>query len=135
MDKADSQIYPVSSLSFSVASSKTSISVFLPKGSLIFNQAPKCSFESNNSSDYNQSNFHSPVGYYAFAIILAVVFGWALGANDAANVYGTAVTSGLIKYRVTWWYSAVFIVVGALWRVPGTEAISSVSVRHFLLLL
>jgi PiT family inorganic phosphate transporter len=29
----------------------------------------------------------------------AVFFGWALGRNDAANIYGTTVTNGLLNYR------------------------------------
>ncbi len=68
-----------------------------------------------------------------FAIIPAVVFGWALGANDAANVYGTAVTSGLVKYRVAVVLSAVFIVIGALLEGSrGLETISSVSSQTLL---
>jgi len=63
-----------------------------------------------------------------FAIIPAVVFGWALGANDAANVYGTAVTSGLVKYRLAVVLSAIFILIGALLEGSrGLETISSVS--------
>jgi len=68
-----------------------------------------------------------------FAIIPAVVFGWALGANDAANVYGTAVTSGLVKYRVAVVLSAIFIVIGALLEGSrGLETISSVSSQTLL---
>jgi PiT family inorganic phosphate transporter len=68
-----------------------------------------------------------------FAIIPAVVFGWALGANDAANVYGTAVTSGLVKYRVAVVLSAIFILIGSLLEGSrGLEAISSVSTQTLL---
>ena len=68
-----------------------------------------------------------------FAIIPAVVFGWALGANDAANVYGTAVTSGLVKYRVAVVLSAIFILIGSLLEGSrGLETISSVSTQTLL---
>jgi len=68
-----------------------------------------------------------------FAIIPAIVFGRALGANDAANVYGTAVTSGLVKYRVAVVLSAVFIVIGSLLEGSrGLETVSSVSSQTLL---
>ncbi|HCO69437.1 MAG TPA: inorganic phosphate transporter [Mesotoga infera] len=68
-----------------------------------------------------------------FAILPAVVFGWALGANDAANVYGTAVTSGLVKYRLAVVLSAIFILIGALLEGSrGLETISSVSSQTLL---
>lgn len=34
--------------------------------------------------------------------------GWSLGANDAANVFGTAVASRMIKFRT----AAIIITVG-----------------------
>ncbi len=43
-----------------------------------------------------------------------VFLGWGLGANDAANIFGTAVSSKLVKYRTAILLTALFVIVGAL---------------------
>jgi len=43
-----------------------------------------------------------------------ILLGWALGANDAANVFGTAVASRMVRYRTATIVAAGFIVLGAL---------------------
>jgi len=43
-----------------------------------------------------------------------VVLGWALGANDAANVFGTAVASHMVRYRTAAVVTAAFVVAGAV---------------------
>ncbi len=40
--------------------------------------------------------------------------GWSLGANDSANIFGTAVSSGIIKYRTAIILCALFVMAGAL---------------------
>ena len=40
--------------------------------------------------------------------------GWSLGANDAANVFGTAVGSRMIRFRTAAAICAVFVVLGAV---------------------
>ena len=40
--------------------------------------------------------------------------GWSLGANDAANVFGTAVTTRVIKYSTAVALASVFVIIGAL---------------------
>ncbi len=40
--------------------------------------------------------------------------GWSLGANDSANVFGTAVSSRMVKYRVAIVLTAVFVIIGAV---------------------
>jgi len=42
--------------------------------------------------------------------------GWSLGANDSANVFGTAVSSRMVSYRLAVFLTAVFVVIGALWQ-------------------
>lgn len=65
-----------------------------------------------------------------FALIPAIFFGWSLGANDAANVYGTAVTNGLIKFRTAVTISAIMILIGAMLEgSKGLETISSISTQ------
>jgi PiT family inorganic phosphate transporter len=43
-----------------------------------------------------------------------VFLGWSLGANDAANVFGTAVSSGMLRFRIAAALCAFFVLVGAL---------------------
>ncbi len=53
------------------------------------------------------------------------VLGWALGSNDAANVFGTAVTTNVIKYRVAIVLTAIFVIIGAL--VDGYAGVENLS--------
>lgn len=46
--------------------------------------------------------------------------GWSLGANDAANIFGTAVGSRMVTFRVAALASCVMVVVGAV--VSGAGA-------------
>ncbi|MCD6104458.1 MAG: anion permease [Thermosipho sp. (in: Bacteria)] len=67
-------------------------------------------------------------------LLPAIFFGWSLGANDAANIFGTAVSNRIIKYRTATIISAVFIVVGALTGgAKGLETISSISTSNLAL--
>ena len=48
-------------------------------------------------------------------IILAGAFlGWGLGANDSANVFGTAVYTKIVSYRMAVLVTAFFVVLGAV---------------------
>lgn len=49
-----------------------------------------------------------------FRILSGVYLGWGLGANDAANVFGTGVATGVVKYRTAVILTSVFVIVGAL---------------------
>ncbi len=46
--------------------------------------------------------------------------GWSLGANDAANVFGTAVGSRMLKFRTAAVIASVFIILGAARSGSGT---------------
>ncbi|MFH2054100.1 MAG: inorganic phosphate transporter [bacterium] len=46
--------------------------------------------------------------------------GWSLGANDAANVFGTAVGSRMVKFRTAAFLCSFFIVLGA--TISGSGA-------------
>lgn len=48
-----------------------------------------------------------------------VLLGWALGTNDAANVFGTAVASRMVRYRTATVLAALFILLGALAQGAG----------------
>jgi len=51
-------------------------------------------------------------------ITSGIFLGWSLGANDSANIFGTGVATGTVKYRTAIWLTAVFVLVGALAEGP-----------------
>lgn len=51
--------------------------------------------------------------------------GWSLGANDSANVFGTAVSSRMVNYRLAVILTSVFVVAGAL--LQGEAGIKTLS--------
>ncbi len=57
-----------------------------------------------------------------FAIFLTsgLFLGWSLGANDAANVFGTAVGTRMISFRRAAIFSGIFVILGAV--VSGAGA-------------
>jgi PiT family inorganic phosphate transporter len=48
--------------------------------------------------------------------------GWSLGANDAANVFGTAVATRMVRFRTAAIVTGVFVVLGAVLAGAGTTA-------------
>ena len=40
--------------------------------------------------------------------------GWSLGANDAANIFGTAVSTKMIRFRVAAYTAGFFVILGAV---------------------
>lgn len=40
--------------------------------------------------------------------------GWSLGANDASNVFGTAVATRMVKFRTAAYIASIFIILGAV---------------------
>jgi PiT family inorganic phosphate transporter len=60
-----------------------------------------------------------------------VFMGWSLGANDAANIFGTGVTTGCVKYKTAIWVTAVFVLMGS--ALEGSKCMTTVSeVSHLL---
>jgi PiT family inorganic phosphate transporter len=47
-------------------------------------------------------------------VISGIFLGWSLGANDSANIFGTGVTTGLVKYRTAILLTAVFVLIGSI---------------------
>ena len=47
--------------------------------------------------------------------------GWSLGANDAANIFGTAVSTRMLKFKVAATIAAIFIVLGAYFDGEGAS--------------
>lgn len=57
--------------------------------------------------------------FFLLALTSGLFLGWSLGANDAANVFGTAVGSGMVRFRKAAWIASVFVVVGAVLQGQG----------------
>lgn len=51
--------------------------------------------------------------------------GWSLGTNDAANAFGTAVATRVVKYRTAVIIIAIFVIIGAF--IGGHNNITSVA--------
>lgn len=49
-----------------------------------------------------------------FFLTSGLFLGWSLGANDAANVFGTAVGSRMIRFTTAAVICSVFVVLGAV---------------------
>jgi inorganic phosphate transporter, PiT family len=65
-----------------------------------------------------------------FHLLGGIYLGWSLGANDAANVFGTAVTSKMISFLMAALICAGFVVLGAtLEGQAGIETISNLTTQ------
>jgi PiT family inorganic phosphate transporter len=49
-----------------------------------------------------------------FSLLGGIFLGWSLGSNDAANVFGSAVSSKMLKFWTAAILASVFVLVGAL---------------------
>ncbi|MBN1948179.1 MAG: inorganic phosphate transporter [Candidatus Cloacimonetes bacterium] len=47
--------------------------------------------------------------------------GWSLGANDAANIFGTAVATKMIRFRTAAFLCSIFVILGAIISGSGTS--------------
>jgi PiT family inorganic phosphate transporter len=51
----------------------------------------------------------------------ALFLGWSLGSNDAANVFGTAVGSRMLRFTTAAWLCGIFVVLGAVMSGAGAS--------------
>ena len=58
---------------------------------------------------------------FAFFLSSGLFLGWSLGANDASNVFGTAVGSGMIRFRTAALWCSVFVILGAVLSGAGAS--------------
>jgi len=49
-----------------------------------------------------------------FFLLSGLFLGWSLGANDAANIFGTAVGSRMVRFKTAALIASVFVVLGAV---------------------
>ncbi|NOZ03017.1 MAG: inorganic phosphate transporter [FCB group bacterium] len=47
--------------------------------------------------------------------------GWSLGANDASNIFGTAVGTRMVKFRTAAIIASLFVIMGATFSGAGTS--------------
>jgi PiT family inorganic phosphate transporter len=57
-----------------------------------------------------------------FFLSSGLFLGWSLGANDAANIFGTAVGSRMIKFKTAAIICGVFVIFGSVISGSGTSA-------------
>ena len=57
-----------------------------------------------------------------FFLTSGLFLGWALGANDAANVFGTAVGTRMIKFSTAAIICSIFVILGAVFSGAGAAS-------------
>ncbi len=58
---------------------------------------------------------------YLFYLSSGLFLGWSLGANDAANIFGTAVGSNMVRFHTIAAVACVFVIIGAVFGGTGTS--------------
>lgn len=58
---------------------------------------------------------------FFFFLSSGILLGWSLGANDAANVFGTAVGTRMIRFRTAAIVCSVFVLLGAVLGGAGAS--------------
>jgi PiT family inorganic phosphate transporter len=63
----------------------------------------------------------------AFLLLSSGFFlGWSLGANDGGNIFGTAVTTRMLRFNFAAVIASIFVILGAVFQGTGaTQTISS----------
>jgi PiT family inorganic phosphate transporter len=64
-------------------------------------------------------------------ILSGVFMGWSLGANNSANIFGTGVATGTIKYGTAIVLTALFVLVGSVFE--GSKCITTLTELSHLL--
>ena len=54
-----------------------------------------------------------------FSLLGGIFLGWSLGANDASNVFGSAVASRMLRFKTAAVLASVFVLLGALLQGQG----------------
>ena len=58
---------------------------------------------------------------YLFFLSSGLFLGWSLGANDAVNIFGTAVGSKMVRFSTIAIVASIFVVLGAVFGGSGTS--------------
>ncbi|MEN8248639.1 MAG: inorganic phosphate transporter, partial [Bacteroidota bacterium] len=54
----------------------------------------------------------------------ALFLGWSMGANDAANIFGTAVGSRMLKFITAATLAGIFIIIGSTMGGGAADTLS-----------
>lgn len=67
-----------------------------------------------------------------YLLLAAGIFmGWSLGTNDAANAFGTAVSTGVVKYRTATLIISILVVIGAFLMGSGNmESVNDLAINN-----
>ncbi len=52
-------------------------------------------------------------------VLGGLYLGWGIGANDSANIFGTAVATRIVPYRLATILVAIFVIIGSMVQGPG----------------
>ena len=58
---------------------------------------------------------------FLFFLSSGLFLGWSLGANDAANIFGSAVGSEMVKFSVAVIVASIFVILGAVLQGAGAS--------------
>lgn len=59
-----------------------------------------------------------------FLFLPSIFLGWSLGSNDAANIFGPPVSSGVIKYKHAIIIASIFVIIGAV--IGGSSGLNNI---------
>jgi len=66
-----------------------------------------------------------------FRLLSGIFMGWSLGANDSANIFGTAVYSRMIKFKTALFWLCIFIILGSMLQgAAGMHTLSGLVVQN-----
>ena len=58
---------------------------------------------------------------FLFFISSGLFLGWSLGANDAANIFGTAVGTKMVRFKTAALIASIFVTLGAVYAGAGAS--------------
>lgn len=62
--------------------------------------------------------FKSLLASGGYKVLGGLYLGWGIGANDSANIFGTAVATNVIRFRTAIILIAIFVIVGSMVEGP-----------------
>ena len=70
------------------------------------------------------------------SLLGGIFLGWSLGANDAGNAFGSAVSSRMVKFWTAAILASIFVVLGALLegraRIETLQGLTNILLGWFL---
>lgn len=60
------------------------------------------------------------LSYFIF-LSSGLFLGWSLGANDAANIFGTAIGTKMVRFKTAAIIASIFVILGAVFAGAGTS--------------